>query len=68
MAQSWFRLREGKNIQEHDIVLIKHELMEAEIMGDSLDIAYEPVHAEVEKIYNYQLALDNYLRNQKFKS
>jgi len=33
MQQSWMRLRDGKNIKQHDITLIKHELAEAEIMS-----------------------------------
>ncbi len=62
MAQSWMRLREGKNIKEHDIVLLNHELMEANIMGKGIDIPYEPVHREVEKKYNYAEALKKYLK------
>jgi hypothetical protein len=67
MAQSWFRLREGKNIKEHDLILLKHELMEAKIMVDSLDIVYEDVHAEVEKIYNYRLALIKYKKENNIQ-
>lgn len=62
MAQSWIRLREGKNIQEHDMILLKHELMEANIMGRGTTIPYEPVHDEVEKVYNYTVALRKYLK------
>ena len=60
MAQSWFRLREGKKIYPHDMILLKHELMEANIMKGRLDIVYEPVHRLVEKKYNYALALAEY--------
>lgn len=62
MAQSWIRLREGKNIQAHDQILLKHELMEANIMGTGTTIAYDPVHREVEKVYNYKKALKKYLK------
>lgn len=62
MAQSWIRLREGKNIQDHDRILLMHELMEANIMGTGTKIAYDPVHDEVEKTYNYVAALRKYLK------
>ena len=62
MAQSWIRLREGKNIQPHDILLLKHELMEAEIMGTDTTIPYEPTHEKVSKTYNYKAALFKYLK------
>ena len=62
MAQSWIRLREGKNIQEHDIILLKHEQMEAEIMGTDTTVPYELVHEEVSKVYDYKAALIKYLK------
>ena len=62
MAQSWIRLREGKNIQPHDILLLKHELMEAEIMGTGTTIPYEPTHDKVSETYNYMAALIKYLK------
>lgn len=62
MQHSWMRLREGKNIQKHDETLLKHELAEAKIMGKGIDVVYEKVHAEVEKIYNYQKELLEYLK------
>ncbi len=67
MAQSWIRLREGKNIQEHDIILLNHELMEANIMGKGTDIPYEPVHEEVQKQYNYAEALKKYLKENNLE-
>ncbi len=62
MAESWQRLREGKNIQEHDRILLLHELYEANMMGEGTDIPYEPCHEAAEKIYNYSVALKKYLR------
>ena len=44
MAHSWLRLWEGKNIQKHDITMLKHELEEEKIMGTSIDVIYENVH------------------------
>lgn len=61
MAQSWIRLREGKNIKEHDMILLRHELMEAEIMGTGTTVPYEPTHDEVSKKYDYKAALKKYL-------
>ena len=67
MAQSWIRLREGKNIQPHDILLLKHELMEAEIMGTGTTIPYEPTHDKVSKTYNYKAALFKYLKENNLE-
>lgn len=64
MAQSWQRLRNNNNIQPHDITLLKHELAEYSIMGESIDIEYEPVHNEVTKKYNYQKELMQYLKER----
>lgn len=63
MQNSWMRLREGKNIQQHDLILLQHELAEEKIMGDGLEIIYEEAHNEVEKKYNYAKALMEYLQN-----
>lgn len=62
MAHSWQRLREGKNIQKHDITMLYHELEEEKIMGKNLEIAYEDAHEIVQKKYNYQKELFEYLR------
>ena len=64
MAQSWQRLRNNNNIQPHDITLLKHELAEYNIMGESIDIEYEPVHNEVTEKYNYQKELMQYLKER----
>ena len=63
MAHSWMRLREGKNIQKHDLTMLKHELEEEKIMGKSLDIIYEIAHNEVQKKYNYAKELMEYLKD-----
>ncbi len=64
MAQSWKRLSEGKNIQKHDIILLKHELMEEGIMGDSLEIPYRMAHNKADEVYNYRKALEEYLKEK----
>lgn len=63
MQHSWMRLREGKNIQAHDKIMLLHELEEAKIMGKGLDVVYEEAHAVVEKRYNYTAALLEYLKD-----
>lgn len=52
MAHSWIRIRDGKKIYIHDMIMLYHELEEEKIMGDSLNIVYEVAHKEVEKKYN----------------
>lgn len=64
MAQSWQRLMNNNHIQPHDITLLKHELAEYNVMRENLDIAYEPVHNEVVKTYNYQNELIQYLKER----
>ncbi len=62
MAHSWLRLRQGKNIQKHDITMLNHELAEEKEMQDSLDVIYEDSHERVQKVYNYQRELLEYLK------
>ena len=52
MAVSWQRLIEGKNIQEMDIVMLKHELMEYELMNNR-GLSYRVAHEMTEQVYNY---------------
>ncbi len=56
MAESFRRLREGKNIQEHDLIMLKHERLEYELMKKE-HLSYQEAHRLVEKKYNYQKAL-----------
>ena len=65
MQHSWMRLREGNNIQPHDITMLKHELAEANIMGKGTDVVYETAHKKVEKKYNYQKELLEYLKSHE---
>ena len=62
MQQSWMRLREGKNIQTHDIILLNHELLEASIMAKDANTTYEKAHEEACKKYDYKKALLEYLK------
>jgi len=63
MQHSWMRLREGKNIQPHDIILLNHELLEASIMEKDPNITYEKAHEEACKKYDYKKALLEYLKD-----
>ncbi len=67
IQQSWMRLRSGRGVQKHDITLLNHELMEANIMGKGLDVAYEDAHREAEKLYNYRDDLHKYLKDRERK-
>lgn len=51
IAVSWQRLREGKDVQPHDITLVKHEALESEYMTKGMK--YQQAHDEAEKSYNY---------------
>lgn len=56
MAESWRRLSEigGKNIQSHDRVMLRHELMEHDLMAKGM--RYDEAHELTNKSYNYQKA------------
>lgn len=56
MAESWKRLRSGKEIQEHDIIMLKHEIYEYNLMNVE-GLNYSQAHLETNKLYNYQKAL-----------
>lgn len=51
MAQSWDRLFSGKDIQKHDMTLLRHELMESQLMAEGLD--YETAHKITQQHYDY---------------
>ena len=66
MSESWRRLREGKNIQEHDLIMIKHERLEYELMN-KYNKKYEEAHKLTEKKYNYYKALKEYLKKNNLE-
>ena len=51
MAISWQRLIEGANIQEMDIVLLRHEMLEQEFMARGEP--YFEAHKKAEAVHNY---------------
>jgi histone H3/H4 len=56
MAQSFQRLLEGKDIQEHDIVMLKHEHLEFAIMR-KMGYNYDKAHNLTNTKYNYTKAV-----------
>ena len=65
MAESWQRLVEGKP-EQHDITLLKHEIMERELMKDGL--SQEEAHIKTSQKYNYSKeAGEYYAKIEKFK-
>ena len=64
MAQSWQRLIDGKNIQEHDLTLLKHEQMERELMRQGY--TQSEAHLITSQKYNYDKEAKAYYdRNEK---
>ena len=51
MAQSWQRLIDGRNIQEQDIILLKHEMMELQLVKDGIPL--EVAHTQASKAFDF---------------
>ena len=65
IAESVQRLREGKNIQNHDMTLVYHEAMEYDLMNID-GLSYEEAHEIANRSFNYQRDLDKWLdENEK---
>lgn len=64
MAESFRRLREGKNIQQHDLILLRHERLECELMRKT-GRGYEEAHKMAESKYNYAQALNRFKRERR---
>ena len=66
MAQSWQRLIAGSP-EKHDITLIRHEVMEKELIEQGM--TQEEAHILTSKKYNYgKEALEYYAKIKKFKN
>ncbi len=64
MAESFRRLSEGNDIQEHDrIILIKHEWLELGLMK-RYGYDYSTAHRITERKYNYDAALTKWLKER----
>lgn len=59
IAETIQRLRDGRNIQPHDLILIKHEALEADYMSNGMP--FDEAHSKAESKYNYALALREFL-------
>lgn len=66
MAQSWQRLREGKNIKKHDLIMLNHERLEYQLMN-KYNLKYKEAHRLTEKKYNYAKALIEYLKKSNLE-
>ncbi len=58
IAQSWQRMIDGKNIQNHDLLLLRHEEAEMQLVRDGLTQAQ--AHILASKQFNYAKAVDEY--------
>ena len=65
MAQSFQRLLEGKPLK-HDIVMLKHERLEYELMN-RYGFIYDDAHRMAESKYNYSMLLMEWKTNGSFK-
>lgn len=63
MAQTWQRLIDGKNIQQHDLTLIKHELMERELISKGM--TQDEAHRLTSEKYNYKEECEKYYGSLK---
>lgn len=64
MAESWERLINGRDIQSHDLILLKHERLEHDYMYVRGNMDYDTAHAKTDKTYNYGNALTRYLERK----
>lgn len=63
MSQSWQRLREGREILKHDIIMLLHERMEYDLMNiDGLD--YRKAHFITTRKYNYLKVLNEWNKEE----
>jgi hypothetical protein len=60
IAQSIQRLRDGKNVQTHDLLLVQHEALEHDLMNND-GLGYEEAHEKANEQFNYAAALFAFL-------
>lgn len=60
IAQSIQRLRDGKNVQAHDLLLVQHEALEHDLMNND-GLGYEEAHEKANEQFNYAAALFAFL-------
>ena len=61
MAESFRRILDGKDIKSHDIILLKHENLELNLMK-KYNLVYEDAHNLAVRKYDYEKALDEFLK------
>lgn len=67
MAQTWQRLIDGRDIQQHDLTLLKHEEMERRLISQGY--SQDEAHILASKEYNYaKEAAEFYGKIKKYKS
>ena len=59
IAVSWQNLIDGKNIQEKDIILLKHEYLELTVMN-AKGLKYKDAHKFAEEKHNYKKAIEEW--------
>ena len=64
MAESFRRLREGKNIQPHDLLMLHHEWLELGLMK-RYNLDYDTAHEITERKYNYSMALSKWRKENE---
>ena len=63
MAESFRRLRDGKDIQEHDLIMLRHERLEYGLMN-KFGMSYDEAHKLAASKYNYKEALDAFKKKR----
>ena len=58
MSESWNRLTTGQNIQPHDLILLKHELYEMELVKSGL--SQQEAHDKANEKYNYKVEAEKF--------
>lgn len=65
MARSFQHLYTGQGIENHDIIMLKHERLEYELMNRYGINVYETAHALAERKYNYSAAIAKLIEKEK---
>ena len=66
MAQSVDRIFYGKEtIKKHDIVMIKHEVMESKLMEQGM--IFQEAHNNTNEVFNYTKELIKYKKSRKME-
>lgn len=58
MAQSFLRILNRQKVLERDIILIKHELLESNLMKENPDLTYKKAHKITNQQFNYENMLE----------